>query len=134
MNAIGFAWRSLVRQPARAALGILGVAAVGALLFDMLLLSRGLIVSMQDLLDRGGWDVRVSAGELPSSGLRISDAVDAGEAISKLPSVQAALVMRAATARIDRASGQPLRASSPLETTRGAADQRPGRSARWPRA
>ena len=41
MNAIGFAWRSLVRQPARAALGILGVAAVGALLFDMLLLSRG---------------------------------------------------------------------------------------------
>jgi hypothetical protein len=49
MNAIGFAWRSLVRQPARAALGILGVAAVGALLFDMLLLSRGLIVSMQDL-------------------------------------------------------------------------------------
>ena len=41
MNALGFAWRSLVRQPARAALGILGVAAVGALLFDMLLLSRG---------------------------------------------------------------------------------------------
>ena len=72
MNAIGFAWRSLVRQPARAALGILGVAAVGALLFDMLLLSRGLIVSMQDLLDRGGWDVRVSAGDLPGSGLRIA--------------------------------------------------------------
>ena len=67
MNAIGFAWRSLVRQPARAALGILGVAAVGALLFDMLLLSRGLIVSMQDLLDRGGWDVRVSAGDLPAA-------------------------------------------------------------------
>ena len=120
MNAIGFAWRSLVRQPARAALGILGVAAVGALLFDMLLLSRGLIVSMQDLLDRGGWDVRVSAGELPGSGLRISDAVDAAEAISKLPSVQAALVMRAATARIDRASGQPLRASFQGVTMRSA--------------
>ena len=85
MNAIGFAWRSLVRQPARAALGILGVAAVGALLFDMLLLSRGLIVSMQDLLDRGGWDVRVSAGELPGSGLRISDAVDTAEAIVETP-------------------------------------------------
>ena len=52
MNALGFAWRSLVRQPARAALGVLGVAAVGALLFDMLLLSHGLIVSMRDLLDR----------------------------------------------------------------------------------
>jgi putative ABC transport system permease protein len=111
MNAIGFAWRSLVRQPARAALGILGVAAVGALLFDMLLLSRGLIVSMQDLLDRGGWDVRVSAGELPGSGLRIPNAVDTAEAISRLPSVQAALVMRSATAQIDRASGQAIRAS-----------------------
>ncbi len=54
MNAIGFAWRSLVRQPARAALGILGVAAVGALLFDMLLLSRGLIVSMQDCSTAAG--------------------------------------------------------------------------------
>jgi putative ABC transport system permease protein len=111
MNAIGFAWRSLVRQPARAALGILGVAAVGALLFDMLLLSRGLIVSMQDLLDRGGWDVRVSMGELPGGGLRIPDAVDTAEAISRLPSVQAALVMRSATAQIDRASGQSMRAS-----------------------
>jgi putative ABC transport system permease protein len=110
MNALGFAWRSLVRQPARAALGILGVAAVGALLFDMLLLSRGLIVSMQDLLDRGGWDVRVSAGDLPATG-RLPNALATAEAISTLPSVQAALVIRSATAQIDRASGRPLRAS-----------------------
>jgi putative ABC transport system permease protein len=100
-----------VRQPARAALGILGVAAVGALLFDMLMLSRGLIVSMQDLLDRGGWDVRVSAGDLPGSGLRVPNALEVADAISKLPSVQAALVIRGATAQIDRASGLPLRAS-----------------------
>ena len=39
MTALPFAWRSLVRQPARSTLGVLGVAAVGALLFDMLLLS-----------------------------------------------------------------------------------------------
>jgi len=82
MTALGFAWRSLVRQPARAALGILGVAAVGALLFDMLMLSRGLIVSMQDLLDRGGWDVRVSAGDLPASGLRVANALQTAEAIA----------------------------------------------------
>jgi len=111
MTALGFAWRSLVRQPARAALGILGVAAVGALLFDMLMLSRGLIVSMQDLLDRGGWDVRVSAGELPGSGLRVAHALETAEAISTLPSVQAALVIRSASVEIDRASGVPLRAS-----------------------
>jgi putative ABC transport system permease protein len=111
MTALGFAWRSLVRQPARAALGILGVAAVGALLFDMLMLSRGLIVSMQDLLDRGGWDVRVSAGDLPNSGLRVPHALDTADAISTLPSVQAALVIRSARAEIDRASGMPLKAS-----------------------
>ena len=110
MNALGFAWRSLVRQPARAALGILGVAAVGALLFDMLLLSRGLIVSMQDLLDRGGWDVRVSAGDLPATG-RLPNALEMAEVIATLPSVQAALVIRSASAQIDRASGVPLRAS-----------------------
>src|SRR5688572_33039205 len=86
MNAIGFAWRSLVRQPARAVLGVLGVAAVGALLFDMLLLSRGLIVSMQELLDRGGWDVRVSANELPGDGGLVHDALNAAEAIARLPS------------------------------------------------
>ncbi len=60
MTVLPFAWRSLVRQPARSALGILGVAAVGALLFDMLLLSQGLIVSMRDMLDRTGYDVRVT--------------------------------------------------------------------------
>jgi putative ABC transport system permease protein len=109
MTALGFAWRSLVRQPARAALGVLGVAAVGALLLDMLMLSRGLIVSMQDLLDRGGWDVRVSAGDLPGSGLRVPHALETAEAISTLPSVQAVLVIRSASAQIDRASGLPLR-------------------------
>jgi len=118
MNAVGFAWRSLVRQPARAALGVLGVAAVGALLFDMLLLSRGLIVSMQDLLNRGGWDIRVSAGDLPGSGLRIPQAIDAATAIAELPSVQAALVIRGATSVVDRASGAPLHATFQGVTTR----------------
>ena len=111
MTAIGFAWRSLVRQPARAALGVLGVAAVGALLFDMLLLSRGLIVSMQDLLDRGGWDVRVSAGDLPGSSLRLPHALATAESIVTLPSVRSALVIRTASAQIERASGPPILSS-----------------------
>jgi hypothetical protein len=85
MNALAFAWRSLVRQPARAALGVLGVAAVGALLFDMLLLSQGLVVSMRDLLDRYGWDLRVTGGDLPRQGPRIQDGVAASEAVARLP-------------------------------------------------
>jgi putative ABC transport system permease protein len=111
MNAVGFAWRSLVRQPARATLGVLGVAAVGALLFDMLLLSQGLIVSMRSLLERSGWDIRVSAGELPGRGLRVPSAVNAAERIAALPSVRAAMIVRVADARIERSTGRPIGAS-----------------------
>ena len=105
MNAVGFAWRSLVRQPARATLGMLGVAAVGALLFDMLLLSQGLVVSMRDLLERSGWDIRVTAGELPGRGLRLGNAVSTAERIAALPSVRAALIVRLADARIEPGDG-----------------------------
>ena len=68
MRSIGFAARSLVRQPGRTVLGIFGIAAVGALLFDMLLLSRGLVVSFRDLLDGIGFDVRVTATDSPLPG------------------------------------------------------------------
>jgi putative ABC transport system permease protein len=108
MNALGFAWRSLVRQPARAILGVLGVAAVGALLLDMLLLSQGLIVSMRDLLDRSGWDIRVSVREIPGRGGRVQGASDTAERIAAVPSVNAALIVRTATARIERAGGSPI--------------------------
>jgi putative ABC transport system permease protein len=111
MNALAFAWRSLVRQPARAILGVLGVAAVGALLFDMLLLSQGLVTSMRDLLERSGWDIRVSAGELPGRGGRVSGATALAERIAALPSVKAALIVRVANARIERASGPPIAAT-----------------------
>jgi putative ABC transport system permease protein len=101
MNAMGFAWRSLVRQPARASLGVLGVAAVGALLFDMLLLSQGLVVSMRDLLERTGFDLRVTATDsLPGQGPLIPNAVAAAQAIAKLPTVRSAIALRFANATI----------------------------------
>jgi putative ABC transport system permease protein len=94
MNALGFAWRSLVRQPARATLGVLGVAAVGALLLDMLLLSNGLVLSMRDLLDRVGFDVRVTATDaLPGGGPRLSNARQTAEQIAALPSVRSAVTL-----------------------------------------
>jgi len=95
-----------VRQPARATLGILGVAAVGALLFDMLLLSQGLVISMRDLLDRSGFDIRVTATDsLPNGGPMIADATGAARAIAALPSVSAALTIRFASARIEAVAG-----------------------------
>ena len=95
MSSIAFAWRRLVRQPGRAVLAILGVAAVGALLFDMLLLSRGLMVSLADRLDRVGFDVRVTTGEtLSIAGDRITRASAAVDAVSRLPEVEAVAAMR----------------------------------------
>ena len=95
-----------MRQPARATLGILGVAAVGALLFDMLLLSNGLVISMRQLLERSGFDIRVTATDsLPNGGPMIADATGAARAIAALPSVSAALTIRFANARIQAVAG-----------------------------
>ena len=112
-RAFGFAWRSLVRQPARATLGILGVAAVGALLFDMLLLSNGLMVSMRDLLERSGFDIRVTATDsLPGGGgPMINDAAGAARGIAALPSVTAALTIRFADARIGGPGAMSIQSS-----------------------
>ena len=103
MNAMGFAWRSLVRQPARASLGVLGVAAVGALLFDMLLLSQGLVISMRGLLERTGFDIRVTATDaLPGQGPLIPDAIARADAIAHLPSVRSAIALRFANAVVQK--------------------------------
>jgi putative ABC transport system permease protein len=103
MNAMGFAWRSLVRQPARASLGVLGVAAVGALLFDMLLLSQGLVISMRGLLERTGFDLRVTATDaLPGQGPLIPNAIARANAIAHLPSVRSAIALRFANAVVQK--------------------------------
>jgi putative ABC transport system permease protein len=103
---LAFAWRSLVRQPARATLGVLGVAAVGALLFDMLMLSDGLIVSMRDLLDRTGFDIRITAsGDIRRVGDRMHDTDATLAAIRRLPQVGPVLAIRFIEATADGADG-----------------------------
>lgn len=105
MTVLPFAWRSLVRQPARSMLGVLGVAAVGALLLDMLLLSEGLVLSMRDLFDRMGFDVRVIAtDQLPGGSPDIAGASQLAARIDDLPSVRAALTIRTEDARFIRGS------------------------------
>ena len=61
MTSRALAWRTVTAEPARAALAIAGVAVIGALLFDMLMLSQGLLVSFREMLDTTGYDVRVVA-------------------------------------------------------------------------
>jgi putative ABC transport system permease protein len=95
LRALRFAWLSLVRQPARSVLGILGVAAIGALLFDMLLLSRGLVLSFGDLLERSGFDVRVLASDAPPfTGPRLTDATALATDIATIPGIEAVLQLR----------------------------------------
>jgi len=102
MRVFAFAWRALVRQPARSALAVLGVAAVGALLLDMLLLSEGLVLSMRELLDRMGFDVRVTAGDAPpDAGPAIANAAVASAAITALPEVRSVTAIRSEEAELE---------------------------------
>ena len=101
MRSLSFASRSLVRQPARAALGVLGVAAVGALLFDMLLLSSGLVISLRDLLERSAFDVRVGASDRPGGGPLMPDAILTARRIAALPSVRSVFTLRMAEASLE---------------------------------
>jgi putative ABC transport system permease protein len=102
VSPLQFAWRSLSRQPARAVLGLTGVAVVGALLFDMLLLSRGLIVSFRDLLESTGFDVRVTATEaLPGLGPPVADASAAAETLRLLPELADVVPVRFGAAAVE---------------------------------
>ena len=95
MRALAFAWRSVTRRRAQSALGILGIAAAGALTFDMLLLSRGLLVSVRELLDSFGFDVRVMASEgLPQSRAPLDHPFDTARLLAQLPEVAAAVPFR----------------------------------------
>ncbi|HUR36015.1 MAG TPA: FtsX-like permease family protein [Vicinamibacterales bacterium] len=101
MRTIAFAARSLVRQPGRSSLGILGIAAVGALLFDMLLLSRGLVVSFRDLLDSIGFDVRVTATDSPlPAGIRMAGASAAAREVAAVPGIAEVVPMRTANGEL----------------------------------
>lgn len=106
MTSRALAWRSLTRQPARAWLAIAGVAAVGALLFDMLLLGRGLALSFQDLLDATGYDVRVTASPaVPGSGPPIKKTNGLVAAMTALPEVQRATGVRWGRLDVEAAGG-----------------------------
>ncbi len=101
LRAFRFAWLSLVRQPARSVLGVCGVAAVGALLFDMLLLSRGLVLSFADLLERSGFDIRVLASDAPPmTGPRLTGATALATELSGLPGVETVLQLRVRDAEV----------------------------------
>lgn len=102
MSPFAFAVRGLLRQPGRTILGILGIAATGALLFDMLMLSRGLVVSMEQLLSGVGFDIRVSATQAtPLTGPPITNMAANVAALAALPEVEDVVPLRIGDAHVD---------------------------------
>jgi ABC-type lipoprotein release transport system permease subunit len=102
MNPFAFAVRGLIRQPGRTILGIAGIAATGALLFDMLMLSRGLVVSMEQLLSGVGFDSRVSATQAtPLTGPPITNMADTVAALAALPEIEDVVPLRIGEALVD---------------------------------
>ena len=119
MTAWGLAWRTVARSPARSVLAVSGVTVIGALLFNMLLLSRGLLVSFRDLLDEAGFDIRIVAGQ--GSMMQrppIADAASLAEAIARLPEVRRATLVRTDFAQaVVPGQGQPATRVTLVGTT-----------------
>ncbi|HUP40929.1 MAG TPA: FtsX-like permease family protein [Vicinamibacterales bacterium] len=102
MSPFSFALRGLMRQPGRTTLGIAGIAATGALLFDMLMLSRGLVVSMEQLLSGVGFDIRVSATQAtPLTGPPLTDMAKTVAALAALPEIEEVVPLRLGDAQVD---------------------------------
>jgi len=102
MNPFVFAVRGLRRQPGRTILGIAGIAATGALLFDMLMLSRGLVVSMEQLLSGVGFDIRVSATHAtPLTGPPITNMAETVAALAAIPEIENVVPLRLGGAVVD---------------------------------
>jgi putative ABC transport system permease protein len=103
VTAFALAWRTARRYRARAVLAIVGVAVIGALNFDMLLLSHGLMLSFADLVNSTGYDVRITGGSGSAlSRAPIDNATAVMTEIAALPEVEAVAIMRTAYGVIDQ--------------------------------
>lgn len=117
MTPLALAWRTTRTYRARAVLAIIGVAVIGALLFDMLLLSRGLLLSFSDLLASARYDVRILGSEgLPSFRLPVPHADRLAAEVQELPEIERVAVIRTATASIGSGT-KPSREATLIGTT-----------------
>jgi len=120
MTSLLLASRTVRRYRAQTVLAIVGVAVIGALLFDMLLLSRGLLVSFSHLLGRAGFDVRIVGSGGLTARLPIEGSAALIEAIKALPEVESVGAIRIQTATLAAAGRGPQRVT--MIGAAGAAD------------
>src|SRR4029079_14540030 len=101
MTPLARAWRTALRYRARAFLAVVGVAVIGALNFDMLMLSRGLILSFADLLNGTRYNIRSACSAcLPLARVPIEDAARLMQQVARLPEIASVAVMRTAFASL----------------------------------
>jgi putative ABC transport system permease protein len=95
VTGLALARRTATRYRARTVLAIVGVTVIGALNFDMLLLSHGLVLSFADMIRSTGFDVRVAAGSgLPALRLPIDHAARLVADVRRLPEVRDAAMVQ----------------------------------------
>jgi putative ABC transport system permease protein len=107
MTGFALAKRTAARYKARTALAVAGVAIIGALNFDMLLLSRGLLISFADMINNAGFDVRVtgSAG-LPALRVPVAGAAKLADDFRRLPEVDDVAIVRVEQASASAPDGR----------------------------
>jgi putative ABC transport system permease protein len=95
MTGFALARRTAARYKARTTLAVAGVAIIAALNFDMLLLSRGLLLSFADMIDSAGFDVRVTGSTgLPTLRIPVAGAAKLADDIRRLPEVEDVAIVR----------------------------------------
>src|SRR5438552_5364506 len=119
MTGFALARRTAARYKARTMLAVAGVAIIAALNFDMLLLSRGLLLSFADMINKAGFDVRItgSAG-LPTLRVPVAGATKLTDDIRRLPEVDDVAIVRVGQASASARDGRE-RSISWLGTTEG---------------
>jgi putative ABC transport system permease protein len=95
MTGFALARRTAARYKARTTLAVAGVAIIAALNFDMLLLSRGLLLSFAAMIDSAGFDVRITGSSgLPALRAPVAGAAKLADDIRGLPEVDDVAVVR----------------------------------------
>ncbi|HET9832221.1 MAG TPA: hypothetical protein VFP91_10945, partial [Vicinamibacterales bacterium] len=101
LTPLALAWRTARRYRARAVLAVIGVAVIGALNFDMLMLSRGLVLSFADLLNGTNYNIRITGntGQVFARS-PVDDAAALMQKLAALPEIASVATMRTAFAAI----------------------------------
>lgn len=106
MTPLRLASRTVRRYRAQTVLAIVGVAVIGALLFDMLLLSRGLLLSFSSLLGRAGFDIRIVGGGGMTLRVPIEQSATLVEAVRVLPEIERVGAIRVQTGVVTARGGR----------------------------